>query len=82
MSMLGIEKSGGYMCLHMYVYVCQGDLIYIRYLLRDGEHEKVWVYVSRVSMLLDVLVLFVCDVPVEVFPITVSYIPGGGKTTH
>ena len=40
------------------------------------------VCVSIVSMLLDVLALYVGDLQVEVFPITVSSKPGGGKTTH
>jgi hypothetical protein len=35
------------------------------------------VCVSIVSMLLDVLVLYVGDLQVEVFPITVSSKPGG-----
>ena len=38
------------------------------------------VCVSIVSMLLDVLALYVGDLQVEVFPITVSSKPGGGKT--
>ena len=40
------------------------------------------VCVRIVSMLLDVLALYVGDLQVEVFPITVSSKPGGGKTTH
>ena len=38
--------------------------------------------VSMVSMLLDVLTLHVGELQVEVFPITVNFKPGGGKTTH
>ena len=41
-----------------------------------------FVCVSIFSMLLDVLALYVGDLQVEVFPITVSSKPGGGKTTH
>ena len=37
------------------------------------------VCVSIVSMLLDVLAMYVCDLQVEVFPITVSSKPGGGR---
>ena len=40
------------------------------------------VCVSIFSMLLDVLALYVGDLQVEVFPITVSSKPGGGKKTH
>jgi hypothetical protein len=39
----------------------------------------VLLYVSIVSMLLDVLALYVCDLQVEVFPITISSKPGGGR---
>jgi len=40
------------------------------------------VCVRIVSMLLDVLALYVGDLQVEVFPITVSSKPGRGNTTH
>ena len=40
------------------------------------------VCVRIVSMLLDVLALYVGDLQVEVFPVTVSSKPGGGNTTH
>jgi hypothetical protein len=39
----------------------------------------VLVYINIVSMLLDVLALYVADLQVEDFPITVSSKPGGGR---
>ena len=71
----------------IYVYVCMSRGLHISYLIARWWVWKgicmsayfLLVCVSIVSMLLDVLALYVGDLQVEVFPITVSSKPGGGR---